>query len=59
MNGVFDNIVIDGFVNFTAYFSGFIGIAFRKVQTGKIQTYIVLVVFSVIILLLIFEPFGL
>ncbi|MCX6148925.1 MAG: NADH-quinone oxidoreductase subunit L [Ignavibacteriales bacterium] len=56
-NGVFDNVVIDGFVNFTAYLTGFFGIAFRKLQTGKVQTYIVFVVFSVIILLFIFRPF--
>jgi NADH-quinone oxidoreductase subunit L len=57
VNGIFDNVVIDGFVNFTAYLSGFFGVAFRKLQTGKVQTYIVFVVFSIIILLFIFRPF--
>ncbi|MFH0734718.1 MAG: NADH-quinone oxidoreductase subunit L [bacterium] len=48
----FDTFVVDGFVNFTAFFSGFVGIIFRKVQTGKVQTYIVFIVFSLIILLI-------
>ncbi|MEI7812539.1 MAG: NADH-quinone oxidoreductase subunit L [Ignavibacteria bacterium] len=56
-SGIFDNVVVDGFVNFTAYLSGLIGIFFRKFQTGKVQTYIVMVVFSALILLFIFRPF--
>lgn len=56
-SGLFDTYVVDGLVNFTAFFSGFIGLSFRKLQTGKVQTYIVFVVFSIIILLLIFKPF--
>ncbi len=50
--GWFDTYVVDGLVNFTAFLSGFAGLTFRKMQTGKIQTYIVYVVFSVIIILL-------
>lgn len=57
LSGLFDTFVVDGLVNFTAFFSGFIGFAFRKLQTGKVQTYIVFVVFAVIILLLFFKPF--
>jgi NADH-quinone oxidoreductase subunit L len=57
LSGLFDTYVVDGFVNFSAFFSGFLGLAFRRLQTGKIQTYIVIVVFAVIILLLIFKPF--
>lgn len=57
MSGLFDTFVVDGFVNFTAFFSGFIGLSFRRMQTGKVQTYIVFVVFAVIILLLFFKPF--
>ncbi len=56
-SGLFDTYVVDGFVNFAAFFSGFVGLSFRKLQTGKVQTYIVFVVFSIIILLLIFKPF--
>lgn len=57
LSGLFDTYVVDGFVNFTAFFSGFVGFSFKKLQTGKVQTYIVFVVFSVVILLLLFKPF--
>lgn len=53
--GAFDRIVVDGLVNFTAYISGFIGLLFRRIQTGKVQTYLVLVIFSIIILLFLFK----
>ena len=56
-SGRFDNIVVDGAVNFTAYFSGFIGLIFRRFQTGKVQTYIIFLVFSLIILLFLFKTF--
>jgi NADH-quinone oxidoreductase subunit L len=52
--GGFDKYVVDGLVNLMAYLSGFIGLIFRRVQTGKVQTYIVLVIFSLIILLFLF-----
>ncbi|MDA3861824.1 MAG: NADH-quinone oxidoreductase subunit L [Melioribacteraceae bacterium] len=55
--GWFDTYVVDGLVNFTAFVSGFAGLTLRKMQTGKLQTYIVYVVFSVIIILLIIRPF--
>ena len=53
--GGFDNVVVDGIVNFTAYLSGFFGLLLRRVQTGKVQTYIVFVIFSIIILLFLFK----
>ena len=53
--GKFDNIVIDGLVNLTAYVSGFIGLIFRRFQTGKVQTYIIMVIFSLVILLFLFK----
>ena len=53
-SGVFDNYVVDGAVNLTATFSGLIGLAFRKLQTGKVQAYVVLAVFSLVLLLLFF-----
>jgi len=53
--GAFDNIVVDGIVNLSAYMSGFIGLIFRRIQTGKVQTYLVLVIFSLIILLFLFK----
>ncbi|MCU0343689.1 MAG: NADH-quinone oxidoreductase subunit L [Ignavibacterium sp.] len=52
--GGFDKYVVDGLVNLSAYLSGFIGLIFRRVQTGKVQTYLVLVIFSLIILLFLF-----
>lgn len=55
--GTFDRVVVDGLVNFTAYLSGFIGLLFRRFQTGKVQTYIVLVIFSIVILLFVFKNF--
>ncbi len=54
-SGRFDNVVIDGFVNLSAYFTGFIGLLLRKFQTGKVQTYIVFVIFSIIIFFFIFR----
>jgi NADH-quinone oxidoreductase subunit L len=55
--GKFDNVVIDGFVNFVAYLSGFIGIIFRRFQTGRVQTYLVFVIVSLVILLFVFKSF--
>ncbi len=57
VNGWFDANIVDGLVNLTAFVSGFIGLSFKKLQTGKVQTYIVFVVFSIIILLFFFKPF--
>lgn len=57
LSGLFDTYVVDGLVNFSAFFSGFVGLAFKRMQTGKVQTYIVFVVFSILILLVIFRPF--
>lgn len=56
-SGTFDNVIVDGLVNFMAYLSGFIGLIFSKFQTGKVQTYIVFVIFSLVILLFLFKPF--
>lgn len=57
LNGLFDKYVVDGLVNFSAFFGGLIGLGFRKLQTGKVQTYLVFVIFSVVILILVFRPF--
>ncbi len=56
-SGRFDSVVVDGLVNLMAYISGMIGLFFRRLQTGKVQTYIVLVVFSLVILLFVFKSF--
>ncbi|HEX2963481.1 MAG TPA: NADH-quinone oxidoreductase subunit L [Ignavibacteriales bacterium] len=58
LGGLFDKYVVDGLVNGAAYLSGFIGIFFRRFQTGRVQTYVVFVIFSVLILLFIFRPFS-
>lgn len=57
ISGLFDTYVVDGLVNFSAFFSGFVGLSFKRLQTGKVQTYVVFVVFSILILLLIIRPF--
>ena len=57
VSGWFDTYIVDGLVNFSAMLSGFIGLSFRRLQTGKVQTYIIFVVFSVLIILLILRPF--
>jgi NADH-quinone oxidoreductase subunit L len=53
--GTFDNVVVDGLVNFSAYFAGISGLILRKFQTGKVQTYIVFVVFSIIVFFFVFR----
>ncbi|MCX7611604.1 MAG: NADH-quinone oxidoreductase subunit L [Ignavibacterium sp.] len=53
--GNFDKYVVDGIVNFTAYFNGFAGLFVRRIQTGKVQSYLALVIFSIVILLFIFK----
>jgi NADH-quinone oxidoreductase subunit L len=55
--GLFDTFVVDGLVNFTAFLSGFIGLNFKKIQTGKVQTYLIYVVFAIIIIMLVFKPY--
>ncbi|TNJ38467.1 NADH-quinone oxidoreductase subunit L [Chlorobaculum thiosulfatiphilum] len=47
-NGSFDKYVVDGLVNFTAFTVQTTGAVFRKVQTGKVQTYLVMVVVAVL-----------
>ncbi|MFC2132122.1 NADH-quinone oxidoreductase subunit L, partial [Bacteroidota bacterium] len=48
--GHFDNIVIDGFVNLTANVTAVSGALLRKVQTGRVQSYVVMVLLGIIIL---------
>jgi len=50
ITGHFDNIVIDGFVNLSANVTGMLGASLRKVQTGRIQTYLVFVIIGVILI---------
>jgi NADH-quinone oxidoreductase subunit L len=55
VGGKFDSIVVDGLVNLMAYLAGLLGLVFRKLQTGKVQTYVLFVVFSVVILYFVFR----
>jgi NADH-quinone oxidoreductase subunit L len=55
VSGKFDSIVVDGLVNLTAYVTGFGGLVLRKFQTGRIQTYLMFVVLSVMLLYFIFR----
>jgi len=41
-SGGFDHYVVDGLVNFTAFFVQTSGAAMKKIQTGKVQTYLVM-----------------
>ncbi len=55
VSGQFDKYVVDGLVNLTAAVTGFFGMIFRKLQTGKVQTYLVMVLTGIIILFFIFK----
>ncbi|NTU53616.1 MAG: NADH-quinone oxidoreductase subunit L [Chlorobiaceae bacterium] len=48
VNGGFDKYVVDGLVNFTAFTVQTSGAVMRKIQTGKVQTYLVMVLFAVL-----------
>ncbi|MFA6542049.1 MAG: NADH-quinone oxidoreductase subunit L [Bacteroidota bacterium] len=50
----FDSYVVDGIVNFTAYFAGLFGLLFRKVQTGRVQTYILFALAGMMALVVMF-----
>jgi NADH-quinone oxidoreductase subunit L len=53
--GGFDDKIIDGIVNLVAYLAGFFGLLSRKLQTGKVQTYLVLALFGVMVFFLWFR----
>jgi NADH-quinone oxidoreductase subunit L len=55
ISGKFDTYVVDGLVNFSAYLSGFAGLILRKFQTGKVQTYVIFVVLSVMAFYFVFR----
>ncbi len=50
VGGLFDKYIVDGLVNTVAYIVGLFGAIFRKFQTGKIESYIMFLVFGVIVL---------
>ncbi len=47
LNNSFDKHVVDGLVNFTAFTINTTGGLLKKLQTGKVQTYIVMLIFVV------------
>ncbi|NUN70989.1 MAG: NADH-quinone oxidoreductase subunit L [Bacteroidetes bacterium] len=47
----FDSLVVDGAVNFSAFFAGMLGQTVQKVQTGKVQTYMVFAIIGLMMLL--------
>ncbi|HTY37924.1 MAG TPA: hypothetical protein VMH23_12475, partial [Bacteroidota bacterium] len=53
--GGFDNHIVDGLVNAMAYLAGFFGLILRRVQTGKVQTYLAFVILGVMVLFLWFR----
>ena len=53
--GGFDNKIIDGIVNLVAYLAGFFGLFSRKLQTGKVQTYLAFALFGVMVFFLWFK----
>ncbi|MBW7888408.1 MAG: NADH-quinone oxidoreductase subunit L [Bacteroidetes bacterium] len=55
ISGKFDHIVVDGIVNFTAYFTGFFGLVFRRIQTGKVQTYIIFALVGAMVLFYVYR----
>ncbi|OYV85295.1 MAG: hypothetical protein B7Z63_05690, partial [Ignavibacteriae bacterium 37-53-5] len=57
LSGKFDHYVVDGLVNFTAWFTGLLGRGARKIQTGRVQTYIVFALLGVIIIFYVFRQF--
>ncbi|MEX0602517.1 MAG: NADH-quinone oxidoreductase subunit L, partial [Bacteroidota bacterium] len=53
--GGFDNRIVDGIVNLVAYAAGFAGIMTRRIQTGRIQTYVALALFGMVVFFLWFR----
>ncbi|MFA6457325.1 MAG: NADH-quinone oxidoreductase subunit L [Bacteroidota bacterium] len=51
ISGKFDSLVVDGMVNFTAFFAGMLGQSVQKVQTGKVQTYMIFAIVGLMVLL--------
>jgi NADH-quinone oxidoreductase subunit L len=54
-SGKFDNVVVDGMVNLMAYIMGFFGLVLRRVQTGKVQTYIIFALVGVMVLFFVYR----
>ncbi|HUI11424.1 MAG TPA: NADH-quinone oxidoreductase subunit L [Bacteroidota bacterium] len=55
LSGLFDTYVVDGLVNASAYLSGLAGIVLRKIQTGRVQTYVMFAVLAVMVFYFVFR----
>jgi NADH:ubiquinone oxidoreductase subunit 5 (subunit L)/multisubunit Na+/H+ antiporter MnhA subunit len=53
--GGFDNKIIDGIVNLVVSLAGLLGLLARKLQTGKVQTYLAFALFGVMVFFLWFR----
>ncbi len=56
-SGKFDHYIVDGLVNFSAWFTGLLGRGARRVQTGRVQTYIIFALIGVIVIFYVFKQF--
>ena len=52
--GIFDNVVIDGAVNLVASVTGYAGGILKKLQTGRVQSYVVFALLGLLILFFVF-----
>lgn len=52
--GIFDNVVIDGAVNLIANVTGYAGGMLKKLQTGRVQSYVVFALLGLLILFFVF-----
>jgi NADH-quinone oxidoreductase subunit L len=52
--GIFDNVVIDGAVNLVASVTGYAGGMLKKLQTGRVQSYVVFALLGLLILFFVF-----
>ncbi|WP_221417981.1 NADH-quinone oxidoreductase subunit L [Fulvivirga kasyanovii] len=49
--GWIDRMVVDGFVNFSVFFAGRIGVMTKSLQGGRVQSYILIAVFGIVIMI--------
>ncbi len=55
VSGLFDKYIVDGAVNGVAAVLQGAGEGFRRIQTGRVQTYLVYVSASVLVLILVYR----
>lgn len=49
--GWIDRMLVDGFVNFSVFFAGRIGVMTKSLQGGKVQSYILLAIFGIVVMI--------